>query len=88
MDENNDGAWDIGDTLVDTGLTDATCDYEFTGLAPDDYTVGETQQTGWVSTNTGDPDKLTLDVGALESGAGSTATNLLNYEDLEGSGHK
>lgn len=39
IDQNNDGAVDIGDTLVTVDITDADGRYGFGGLHPDDYLV-------------------------------------------------
>lgn len=48
IDQNNDGAVDIGDTLLSVDITDANGVYGFPGLHPDDYLVA-VDETGTVT---------------------------------------
>ncbi len=48
IDQNNNGAVDGGNTLIGTDTTDASGNYLFTGLHPDDYLV-DVDQTSSVT---------------------------------------
>ncbi len=78
LDENNNGTLDVGETST---LTDASGDYAFYGLSPDDHIVREVPQAGWVQTAPIVDFEITQDLGT-----GGAALADVQAGDFDGDG--
>ncbi|MBU1880045.1 MAG: hypothetical protein KJ734_13950, partial [Chloroflexi bacterium] len=78
-DVNGDGQYDVGDTLYDTQVTDATGVYSFTGLLSGKYVVVVDEGSAALSgfTQTGDPDETSAcgGLGACDAESGVILPN-------------